>query len=386
MFGFRYFNARPTVYVMQLRDGRVRREGTGLSFFYFAPATSIVSMPVSSQAHDFIHSLTTADFQTVTLQGQVVWRIGAPKKAAALVDFTLRPDGKGYASDEPQKLAERVGSRVEILAQKAIQQRNLREALLAADAVAADVARELAAASDLQALGLEIVGFVVTAIRPTPEAARALEAEAREAILRAADDAIFARRNAAVANERAIRESELDTEVAVEQKKRQVRDAQMDAEQSVARKKAELRQASMESDITLEGSRTRFVELNAGNTRALAEAEAHKIASIMTALQGADPRIVQAVAAAGMAPGQLIAQAFGGIAERAERIGQLNLSPDLLDSLMRTPAPYPAARPQPVLDATADVPAVAHEAREAHDAGRRATPRSTEAPTGRRGK
>jgi hypothetical protein len=345
MLGFRYFNARPTTYVMQLRDGRVRREGTGLSFFYFAPATSIVSMPISSQAHDFIHTLTTADFQSVTVQGQVAWRIGSPKKAAALVDFTLRPDGKDYASDEPRKLPERVGSRIEILAQKAIQQRGLREALLSADAVANDVSRELVAAPDLQALGLEIVGFVVTAIRPTPEAARALEAEAREAILRAADDAVFARRNAAVENERAIRESELDTEVAVEQKKRQVREAQMDAEQSVGRKQAELRQANMESEISHEASRTRFVELNAANTRVLAEAEAHKLGSLMAALQSADPRIVQAVAAAGMAPGQLIAQAFGGIAERAERIGQLNMSPELLESLMRGAVAPAAAAP-----------------------------------------
>lgn len=344
MLGFRYFNARPTSYVMQLRNGRVRREGTGLSFFYFAPATSIVSLPVSSQADDFIHTLTTADFQTVTVQGQVAWRIAEPRKAAALVDFTLRPDGKGYASEEAAKLPERVGSRIEILAQKAIQQRGLREALLAADAVASDVAADLLAAPDLLALGLQIVGFVVTAIRPTPEAARALEAEAREAILRSADDAVFARRNAAVSNERAIRESELDTEVAVEQKRRQVREAQMDAEASVDRKRAELRQANMGADITLESSRTRFVELNAANTRALAEAEAHKVAAIMTALQGADPRIVQAVAASGMAPGQLIAQAFGGIAERAERIGQLNMSPDLLDSLMRAPQASQAPR------------------------------------------
>lgn len=346
MLGFRYFNARPSSYVMQLRDGRVRREGTGLSFFYFEPTTSIVSIPVSSQANDFIHTLTTSDFQTVTVQGQVAWRIGAPKKAAALIDFTLRSDAKGYASEEPGRLSERVSSRIEILLQKAIQQRALREALLAADAVAVDVGRELAAAVDLQTLGLEIVGFAVTAIRPTPEAARALEAEARESILRAADDAIFARRNAAVENERAIRESELDTEVAVEQKKRQVREAQMDAEASVSRRKAAVRQSTMESEITLESSRTKFVELNASNTRALAEAEAHKIGSIMAALQGADPRIVQAVASSGMAPGQLIAQAFGGIAERAERIGQLNVSPDLLESLMRpSAATAPATKP-----------------------------------------
>jgi hypothetical protein len=38
-----------------------------------------------------------------------------------------------------------------------------------------------------------------------------------------------------------------------------------------------------------------------------------------------------------MQPGQLIAQAFSGIAERAERIGQLNVSPDLLNALMEKP-------------------------------------------------
>jgi hypothetical protein len=59
----------------------------------------------------------------------------------------------------------------------------------------------------------------------------------------------------------------------------------------------------------------------------------------MAALEKADTRIVQALAAAGMAPGQLIAQAFGGIAERAEKIGQLNMSPDLLESLLSAAAP-----------------------------------------------
>lgn len=63
----------------------------------------------------------------------------------------------------------------------------------------------------------------------------------------------------------------------------------------------------------------------------------------MDALENADPRVVQALAAVGMQPGQLIAQAFGGLAERAERIGQLNLSPDLLGSLLAGGAPAPTA-------------------------------------------
>ncbi len=339
MLGIRYFKSHPTSYILQVRNGRVRREGAGLSFYYYAPASSIVSVPVSSRVDDFIHTQTTADFQTVTVQGRVTWRIAEPKKAAELVDFTLRPDGKGYAEDDPVVLPQRVLARIENLTQRSVQQRVLKDALLATDTIAAETFAALASHPELQALGLEILGLVVTAIRPTPETARALEAEARELILKGADDAIFMRRNAAVENERAIRESELDTEIAVEQKKRQIKETQMDAEASLQRKKAELKRADMESDISLEESRQAFVTVNAENTRTLAEADAHKLASVMAALEKADPRVVQALAAVGMAPGQLIAQAFGGIAERAERIGQLNMSPDLLEALMTAAAP-----------------------------------------------
>jgi hypothetical protein len=79
------------------------------------------------------------------------------------------------------------------------------------------------------------------------------------------------------------------------------------------------------------------VQANAENTRTAAEAEAFRMAASIKALQSADPRIIQALASVGMEPRQLIAQAFGGLAERAERIGQLNLSPDLLQTLLAAP-------------------------------------------------
>ena len=56
----------------------------------------------------------------------------------------------------------------------------------------------------------------------------------------------------------------------------------------------------------------------------------------MQALGTADPRILQAVASTGMRPEQLIAYAFQELAGKAERIGQLNISPDLLRELMAT--------------------------------------------------
>jgi hypothetical protein len=108
----------------------------------------------------------------------------------------------------------------------------------------------------------------------------------------------------------------------------------MEAEAAIQKRKAALRAEEMESHIGLEDRRTALVALEADNARTRAQAEAHRVEGVMKALQSADPRIVQALAAVGMAPAQLIAQAFGGIAEKAEKIGQLNVSPELLQSLV----------------------------------------------------
>jgi hypothetical protein len=108
----------------------------------------------------------------------------------------------------------------------------------------------------------------------------------------------------------------------------------MEAEAAIQERSQALRQKRMEADIALENARRRFVDTNAANTRVLAEAEAHRVGAVMEALKSADPRVVQALAAVGMEPRQLIAQAFGGIAERAEKIGQLNVSPELLAGLL----------------------------------------------------
>ena len=120
----------------------------------------------------------------------------------------------------------------------------------------------------------------------------------------------------------------------MEKKQRTVRETQMEAEAAIQERQQTLRQQRMEADIALEETRQRFVETNAANTRVLAEAEAHRVGAVMEALKSADPRVVQALAAVGMEPRQLIAQAFGGIAERAEKIGQLNVSPELLTGLL----------------------------------------------------
>jgi hypothetical protein len=334
MFGFKFVKSQPTTYLMAFRSGKVVRQGSGLSLVYFAPTTTLVAVPVASRNDPFIFEKTTADFQAVTVQGHVSYRIADPEKTASLLNFSLKRDGASYESKDPEKLSERIVAAVQILVQQTIQAVPLTEAIRGQAKLADVVLIGLRRNAEIAALGIEVLGIAVLAVKPTPETSRALEARAREAILRDADDAVFTRRNAAVENERAIKQSELDTEIAVEQKKRTIRETQMEAEAAVRRKKNELRQADMDADVQLEERRKSFVQINAQNIRTTAEAEAHRVATVVDALKSADPRVVQALTAAGMQPSQLIAQAFTGIAEKAERIGQLNLSPDLLQTLL----------------------------------------------------
>ena len=78
MFGIRFMKASPTTYVLHYKHGRVRREGPGLSFFYYEPTSTLVAVPVASADVPFAFSETTADFQAITVQGQLTYRVAAP--------------------------------------------------------------------------------------------------------------------------------------------------------------------------------------------------------------------------------------------------------------------------------------------------------------------
>jgi len=338
MFGLRFVKVQPTTYLLQHRRGKIVREGVGLSFFYYGPTTSLVAVPVVSTDTPFIFQETTADFQAVTIQGQVTYRVSEPKRLAGLLNYTLAPNGQTYASEDPEKLPERVIHVINVLARAELQKLPLREAIRASDELVKAVKAGLVAAEEITSLGLEVLGLSILAVKPTPETARALEADSREKLFREADEAIYARRNSAVEQERAIKENELNTEIAIENKKRQIREAQMEAERAVQEKESLLKKEALEANIGLEDRRKNLVALAAENAHAEADARAYGVSSTMKALGSADTKILQALASTGMKPEQLIAFAFQELAGKAEKIGQLNISPDLLRELL-TPQP-----------------------------------------------
>ncbi len=334
MLGFQFVKVQPTTFLLQYKNGAIVREGVGMSFIYYAPTSSLVAVPVASTDVPFIFKEVTADFQEVSIQGQATFRITDPKKVSQLLNFTLDASAHNYVSEDPQKLPQRVINVVHVLTRAELQNLSLTDALKASDALVQKVSAGLAASPEVASLGLQVMGLSILAIKPTPDTARALEAEAREQLLRKADEAIYARRNAAVEQERAIKENELNTEIAVENKKRQIREAQMDAEQAVQEKQHQLHQAEMTSKIALEEKNKQLVALTVENAKSEADAKAYAISAVMRALDGVDSKTLQVLASVGMKPDQLVALAFQGIAEGAEKIGQLNVSPDLLRELL----------------------------------------------------
>ncbi|MCL2178095.1 MAG: SPFH domain-containing protein [Proteobacteria bacterium] len=368
MFGLKYFKFQPSEYVLRYTKGKLIAEGTGLAFFCYAPNTSIAAIPIGSIDTPFIFEEMTADFQSVTLQGQLVFRIINPKETACMLDYTLNLKGKrGHLSEDPKKLPQRMINSVKVLAKKHLASMTLHEALRVGESLVSSIFEELGQSEEIKRLGLEVMGLSLLAVLAKQETTRALEAQTREQILKTADDAVYERRNASIEQERKVKENEYNTEIRIEQKKRQVREVQLEAEQAVQQRQnllkeeqmlfevkleekrktllleAEqaaqqkqnlLKEEQMLFEIKLEERRKELVMLAMENACAEADARAYTLKVAMKALEGVEVGVIQSLASVGMQPDKLMALAFQGLAANAEKIGQLNISPDLLREIM----------------------------------------------------
>jgi hypothetical protein len=328
MIPIRFLKSTPTTYVLLFRKGRLRREGPGLSFFYYSPTSTIVTVPVASADAPFAFQESTADFQSISIQGQLTYRVRDPKRIAAILDFSVSPQGV-YRSEDPRKLTERLVHNTQTLMRAETQKLSLREALTSSGPLSAAVLAGLKSSESVSQLGVEILNLALLSIRPTPEMAKALEAEAREALQRRSDEAIYARRNNAVEQERRIKESELNTEIAVEEKQRQIRETRMAA------------------DIAVEQQRAALMDQRIENERKEADSRGYALEATLKPVRNVDWRTLMMLSQQGTDPKTMIALAFQELATNAQKIGELNISPDLLNSLLASRTVSAAAPPLP---------------------------------------
>lgn len=333
MLGFNYIKFDSMNYVIHYKNGKVKKEGRGLSFFYFTPNSSIVSIPIKSSDFQFVFNETTKDYQEVTVQGQVTYKINDPKQVAENLDFTVNAS-KQYLKRDYEKIQQRIINEAQTASSAIIQQLNLKEALRQMEEIEKEIFVSVQNSKTVKMLGLEILSVNILGVTPNPEMARALEAQTRESLQKKADQAVYERRNFAVEQERIIKESELNTEIAVEEKQKQIVEKKMQTDVVKLENEEKLKEMGMKSDISLEEQKQKLIDLQVMNEKKEADMKEYVLNASLKPYQEMDWKTLMAINN-NQDASMNIALAFRELAENADKIGNLNISPDLLDSLVK---------------------------------------------------
>jgi regulator of protease activity HflC (stomatin/prohibitin superfamily) len=298
MFGIGYFKAQPTEFVQKVAGGRIKREGQALSFYYLKRRTSVVVVPVSSADAAFVFNEQTGNYQAVTIQGQLTYRIIEPRRTVEMLNYVIDPQTRMHVSQDPERLKQRIIVTVQMETRRQVEGRPLEGVLGNAASISAEVREEVRSRDLLAPLGVELLSLNFTSVSPNPEVGKALEAEYRESLLRRADEAIYARRAAAVEEEGKIKSNELEGEISLARERERL----IDLEAANDRKKSQAW-----------GERR---ELEAGFTARASEME-------LAPYRDFDPR-------------KLLALAMRDIGNNAGKVGNLNITSDLLADLLQT--------------------------------------------------
>ena len=309
----------PTTHVTHLVRGRVRHQGIGLTF-RFRPITAVLTeVPVDDRELPLLFHARTSDFQDVTVQATVTYRITAPATASARLDFSIDPRTGLWRGTPLDQLA---GSLAELAQQPALDllaayplTRAVTEAVTP---IRERITAALVADTRLAEIGVEIVAVRVVAVRPEPELERALQTPAREAVQTEADRATYERRALAVERERAIAENELQSKIELARREEQL----VTQEGANFRKKAEEKAASDRIRTEAEADRERTLAASRADARRLEGAAAAE----------AERAVLDAAASVPLAT--LYALAAREVAAQLPQIGQVTVTPDVVTGIL----------------------------------------------------
>ncbi len=201
-------------FVLQHRSGKLVRAGRGLQFWFLPLTASIAELPMDDRELPVLFHGRTRDFQDVTVQGVITWRVTEPQVLADRVDFGIDTAKGGWLEQPLEKVALLLTQLAQQLAWDWVSHQDLPGALVdGSRAIRARVLEGLGDDPSLAAMGLGIASVRISDVSPTSELERALQQPTREAIQQEADKATFERRALAVERERAIAENELQNKI-----------------------------------------------------------------------------------------------------------------------------------------------------------------------------
>jgi len=159
----RRLRSEPTIHTLRFRRGTLAAQGRGLAFLFRPAVTGVAEVPVDDRDATFLFHARTSDFQRVTIQGVLTYRVEDPARLADRVDFTVDLRD-GTWRKEP---LEQVAGLLTQLAQQAtldlVATLDLREAVrISIDRVRSVITTQLVGDDRLADLGLGIVGSACT--------------------------------------------------------------------------------------------------------------------------------------------------------------------------------------------------------------------------------
>ncbi len=304
-------------HVIRYRSGKLRQSGRGLVFWFRPDVASIAEIPMDDRETTIFVKGRSADFQTVNVQGVLAWRVAEPDRLAERIDFTIALGNGSYVGQPIERIETRLAGLVNQAALDYLAKTPVR-GLLDAGIEPLRAQLELALANDpaLVEIGLAVVSVRLDNLAPSSELERALQTPTFEALQQKADEATFERRALAVDKERAIAENELANRVELAR-----REAELITEETRNMKDRASGQAEAQQvEADAEANRIRVVEA--------AKAEAEQ--GHMAVVKDLPSNILLGLAA----------REFAG---KLDTIEHLNVTPELLSSLLRELTAKPAA-------------------------------------------
>ncbi|MEU3536745.1 SPFH domain-containing protein [Streptomyces murinus] len=328
--GWRHLRGTPTAHIRHHRSGQLVHDGPGLSFWFRSLTAALSEIPVDDRELAMTFHARTADFQDVTVQATVTYRIGDPALAAARLDFSVDPDTGAWRGTPLEQLATLLTETAQEHALDVLARTPLSAALTdGVSTVRERLAAGLAAQPRLPDTGIEVVAVRVVAVRPEPEVERALRTPAREQIQQEADRATYERRAVAVERERAIAENELASRIELARREEQL----VEQRGTNARREAEEQAAADAVRADAEAARTvRLAQAEADKVVRLARAAAEQEREVGEARAQARAAWLRVHAEADVAT--LHALAAMRVAENLPDIGSVTISPDVLTGLL----------------------------------------------------
>ena len=71
----RHLRGEPSVHLIRHTRGRITKAGRGLAFWFTPMTTSVAEIPMDDRDLPVLFHGRTRDFQDVTVQGVVTWRV-----------------------------------------------------------------------------------------------------------------------------------------------------------------------------------------------------------------------------------------------------------------------------------------------------------------------